>query len=149
MPVLYNIIQHAHSGMRYVVLVLLIAAILKAFSKRRGGSVYPGKDGLALMAFISTHIQLLLGLILYLWLSPYVKFEEGIMADRVTRFFTVEHFMGMLIAIGLINFGYMRAKRQAELNKGWKTISLFYFIGLVLIVISIPWPFRDLGAGWF
>jgi len=150
--IFYNIIDRAHSGLRWVVLALLIAAILRALSKRRGGSLYPGKDQVALFAFVSTHIQLLLGLILYLFLSPYVRFEGGmgaIMGDTITRFYTVEHLVGMLVAIAVITIGYLRAKRQTGLNKGWKTIGNYYLIGLIIILLSIPWPFRNLGAGWF
>ncbi|OAV43283.1 cytochrome B [Lewinella sp. 4G2] len=149
MDILYTAIQHAHSGLRWVVLILLVAAIIKAASKRRGGSVYPGKDSLALFAFISTHIQLLLGLVLYLWLSPKFKFDGDTMSNAVSRFYAVEHLVGMLFGIALITAGYIRAKKQAELNKGWKTIGTFYLFGLLVIVASIPWPFRELGAGWF
>lgn len=149
MEVLYTALQHAHSGLRWVVLALLIAAIVKAGGKRRGGSVYPGKDKLALFAMISVHVQLILGLVLYLWLSPKVNFEGNIMGDSMTRFYTVEHLVGMLIGIALVTIGYSRAKRQAELNKGWKSIGTFYLIGLLVILASIPWPFRNLGAGWF
>lgn len=148
----YNILQHAHSGLRYVVLGLLLAAIFHAFSKRRGGSLYPGKDKLALYGFMATHIQLLLGLLLYYVFSPLVRFEGGmkaIMGDAVTRFYTVEHLTGMFIAIAFITVGYLRAKKQAELNKGWKTIGVFYTLGLIVMVLSIPWPFRNLGAGWY
>ena len=81
MDTLYNILKHAHSGLRWVVLFLLLAAIANAFSKRRGGSVYPGKEKLALYALISVHIQLILGLVLYLWLSPLVSFEGEIMSN--------------------------------------------------------------------
>ncbi len=151
MDVLYTIVKHSHSGLRWVVLILLVAAIVNAFSKRSGGTVYPGKDKLALFAFISTHIQLLLGLLLWLFLSPYALAYDGddIMANKIVRFYTVEHFIGMLLAVILITMGYVRAKKQAELNRGWKTIGVYYLIGLVLIVLSIPWPFRGLGAGWF
>ncbi|THH39363.1 cytochrome B [Neolewinella litorea] len=150
MGVLYTAVQHAHSGLRWVVLILLIAAIGRALSRRKGGTVYPGKDKLALFGLISVHIQLLLGLALYLWLSPYVRFEGDIMGDPQLRFYTVEHFAGMIIAIILITIGYSRAKRQAELNKGWKTIALFYSIGLLIILLSIPWPWREgLMGGWF
>ena len=148
MEYLYVGIQHLHSALRWVVLILLVAAIFNAFAKRRGGSVYPGKDKLALFAFISTHLQLLLGLILYLFLSPYVMFNEDTMADAQTRFYTVEHFAGMILAIVIITIGYVRAKRQVELNKGWKTIGVFYLIGLLIIIASIPWPFRGLQGGW-
>ncbi len=152
MTILYTILQHAHSGLRYVVIALLLLAILRAFRKRSGGSLYEGKDKLALYAFIATHVQLLLGLVLYFGLSPLVRLEGGmkaIMGDSVTRFYTVEHLTGMLIAIALITIGYIKAKKQVELNKGWKTIGVFYSLGLLLIMLSIPWPFRNLGAGWF
>lgn len=149
MEVLYTALKHSHSGLRWVVLILLILAIINAAGKRRGGSVYPGKDKLALFAMISVHIQLLLGLVLYLWLSPLVSFEGDIMGSKVTRFYTVEHLVGMILGIALVTIGYSKAKRQAELNKGWKTISTFYLLGLIVILASIPWPFRNLGAGWF
>jgi len=150
MDILYTAIKHSHSGLRWVVLVLLVAAIVKAFGKRRGGSVYPGKDKLALFAMISVHVQLILGLLLYLWLSPLVSFEGNVMGDSLQRFYTVEHLTGMLIGIALVTIGYSKAKRQAELNAGWKSISLWYFLGLLLILISIPWPFREgLNGAWF
>lgn len=149
MGVLYTAVQHAHSGMRWIVLILLVAAIARGFARRRKGSVYPGKDKLALFGMIAVHIQLLLGLVLYFWLSPYVRFDGEIMGDKLLRFYTVEHITGMLIAIGLITFGYSKAKRQAELNKGWKTVAVFYGIGLVVILLSIPWPGRGLQGGWF
>ena len=116
MDVLYTAVQHAHSGLRWVVLILLIAAIVKAAGKRRGGSVYPGKDSLALFAFISVHLQLLLGLVLYLWLSPYVKFDGETMSNAITRFYTVEHFVGMIIAIAIITIGYIRAKKTSRVE---------------------------------
>lgn len=149
MEYVYLAAKHAHSGLRWVVLVLLILTIVNAFGKRSGGTVYPPKNKLALFGLISVHVQLLLGLVLYLFLSPKVSFESGTMSDAVTRLYTVEHFIGMIIGIVLITVGYSKAKRQAGINKGWKTVGVFYLIGLVVILASIPWPFRDLGAGWF
>lgn len=146
---MYAAIDHAHSGLRYVVLALLIAAIVQALSKRRSGEAYPEKNKIALYAFMATHIQLLLGLVLYLWLSPKVRFDSEVMADSVGRFYTVEHITGMIIGIALITVGYIKAKRQAGINKGWKTIAVYYGIGLLVILAMIPWPFRELGAGWF
>ncbi|PHI21064.1 cytochrome B [Lewinellaceae bacterium SD302] len=150
--ILYTALKHSHSGLRWILLILLILSIFKAFSKRKGGSVYPGKDSLFLATFIVTHVQFLIGIILYVFLSPYVSFEGGmgnIMGDSVIRFFTVEHIVGMFLAVILITMGHVRAKKQAELNKGWKTVGVYYLLGLLLILISIPWPFRGLGTGWF
>lgn len=143
-----NILQHAHSGMRWVVLVLLILAIVGAFRKWRSNQPYQESDRkLALFAFIATHVQLLLGLILY-FKSPFVQFASGVMKDSILRFYTVEHITMMLIAIALITIGYSRAKKKATDQEKHKTTFWFYFIGLVLILASIPWPFRSLGGGW-
>jgi hypothetical protein len=149
MNILYTAVQHAHSGLRWVVLVLLIATIVNAFGKRSGGTVYPVKNKLALFGLISVHVQLILGLVLYFFLSPLVSFEEGATSNVITRFYTVEHLVGMLLGIILVTVGYSKAKRQAGINKGWKTVGVFYLLGLLVIVASIPWPFRNLGAGWF
>ena len=80
-----------------------------------------------------------------------VRFSEmgDVMGNSVLRFYTVEHITMMLIAIVLITMGYSKAKRQTEQARGHKTIFTFYLIGLVLILVSIPWPFRGLGAAWF
>jgi hypothetical protein len=45
--------------------------------------------------------------------------------------------------------GYSKAKKKAEDSQKFKTTFWYYLIGLVLILVSIPWPFRGLGAGWF
>ena len=141
----YNILVHAHSGLRYVVLLLLIAAVADGFRRSEAGSE---KNKLALFALIFTHLQLVLGLILY-FISPKVQFAGEVMKDAVLRFYTVEHISLMLIAVVLITVGYSRGKKLLPAAAGYRRTAFFYLIGLVLILISIPWPFRNLGAGWF
>ena len=71
------------------------------------------------------------------------------MGDTAMRFFAVEHISMMLIAAVLITIGYSKGKRQAAPAK-YKTLFWFNLIGLVLVLASIPWPFRaGLGGGWF
>jgi uncharacterized membrane protein YwaF len=76
---------------------------------------------------------------------------EGWMTEKtgVLRFYGMEHILLMIIAIILVTIGHAKAKRASEPSKKHKTILLFYAIGLILIIASIPWPFRQLGAGWF
>lgn len=146
---MYQILKHAHSGLRWIVLALLIAAIVVAWQKWQKKETYePKKQRLALFALIVSHLQLLLGLILY-FISPMVQFGSETMGDSVLRFYTVEHTTGMALALALITIGYSRAKRRAPAAGGYKTLATFYLLGLLLILISIPWPFRGLGAGWF
>ncbi|TDB60060.1 cytochrome B [Arundinibacter roseus] len=138
-----NILVHAHSGLRYVVLALLIAAIGSAYSKWQQND---GNDNkLYSFALISAHIQLLIGLILYV-MSPKVDFS--MMADKLYRFYTVEHSLMMIVALVLITVGRVRS-RKAVAGLKHRTILFYYGMALILILISIPWPFRNLGAGWF
>ena len=146
---MYPILVHAHSGLRWLVLVFLILAIVTAARKQNGSATYGASDKrVSLLALIFTHVQLILGLILY-FISPKVVFSAETMGNTMMRFYTVEHITIMLLAIALITIGYSRAKRQPADNQKIKTTFRFYLIGLILILISIPWPFRNLGAGWF
>ena len=144
---LYQILDRAHSGFRWVVLLLLLAAIFSAFQTWQSGRA--GASKMSFYAMTAVHIQLLGGLILY-FISPYVKFEGGVMKDAVARFYTVEHISMMLIAVALITIGYSKAKRAAGDAARGKTTFWYYLIGLVVILAAIPWPFRSgLGGNWY
>ncbi|WP_044198889.1 hypothetical protein [Dyadobacter tibetensis] len=138
-----NMLIHAHSGLRYVVLALLIAAIFVAYSKWKSND--HGDSKLYLFAMIAAHTQLLIGLILFS-MSPKVDFS--MMSDAMYRFFSVEHTTMMLIALVLITMGRVRSKKLEGAPKH-RTVLYFYTLGLILIIVGIPWPFRNLGAGWF
>lgn len=146
---MYQILKHAHSGLRWIVLALLLAAIFTAWQNwQKKKSYEPKEQRLALFALIVSHLQLLLGLVLY-FISPLVQFSSETMSNPGMRFFTVEHITGMALGLVLITMGYSRAKRQAPDAKGFKTLATFYLLGLLLILISIPWPFRGFGTGLF
>lgn len=146
---MYQILQSAHSGLRWVVLVLLLAAVVFSLIKWLGDKPFSTTHRkLAMFGMISTHIQFLLGLVLW-FISPKVNFSMSAMKDAASRFFLVEHTLGMLIAIVLITIGYSKAKRQLP-EASSKTIFWFYAIALFIIIGSIPWPFRaELGGSWF
>jgi uncharacterized membrane protein len=144
---MYPGLVHAHSGLRWIVLILLLAAVAVAIGKWQGRSGYTeGNRKLYLFTLIAVHTQLLIGLVLY-FISPKVDF--GLISEKLYRFYTVEHTAGMLIAIVLITIGYSRSKRATDAVKKQRLVGIFYSLGLVLILASIPWPFRIPGAGWF
>ena len=146
---LYNILVHAHSGLRWIVLILLLVAVFTAFRKWQGRDDYTtGDNKLYLWALIAVHTQVLLGLIMY-FMSPKVQFDASYFSDKVYRFFTVEHIAGMLIAAVLITIGRSRSRRMSGAIHKHKTVFIFFLLGLVLILASIPWPFRIPGSNWF
>jgi hypothetical protein len=141
-----DILKHAHSGLRWVVLILMLLAIVNSLISRN----YEKKHKMInLFAMISLHTQLLIGLGLY-FISPRVQFFEGWMKEAAYRFYGMEHFLGMIIAIVLVTIGRKMAEKQSTDIDKHKKIRTFYTIALVIIIASIPWPFRTaLGGEWF
>lgn len=142
-----SILNHAHSGLRWVVLILLILAIANAFTAK----TYEKKHKMInLFALITVHTQLLTGLVQYFLTSSKTNFSSGWMKVEMYRFYGMEHLVGMLIAIVLITMGYSKSKKAVTDAEKFKKIKVFYLIGLILILASIPWPFRTaLGGSWF
>lgn len=146
---MYEILKSAHSGLRWLVLATLIIAIVNSIGKTKGGITYTNKDKRkALFALIFMHIQFLLGAVLY-FISDKVQFTAASMKNSVLRFFLVEHSVMMVLAVVLITVGYSKAKRTTMDGKKFKSILLYYLIGLLIILAVIPWPFRDLGGSWY
>lgn len=143
-----DILVKSHSGLRWVALILLLAAIFNALASRGKGK-YEKKDKmLNLFAMIVLHIQLLIGLVLY-FTSPKVMFIQGWMKMKPLRFFGLEHLLIMVIAIAVITIGRKKAEKASMIGKKHSIIFNWYTIGLILILAGIPWPFRGFGTGWF
>ena len=147
-------LTHLHSSFRYVVLLLLVLAIIDAVISIAGDKTYRKQSKmLALFALIFSHIQLLMGSVLYFLgnRGAFASLLEGAstMSNPEARFFAVEHMLAMIVAIALITVGYSRSKKQEVDKKKYASILMFYSIALLLIFVMIPWPFmKDFGR-WF
>jgi hypothetical protein len=142
-----NGLIHAHSGLRWIALVLLLISVVNAFSKKRKNSFTQSDKKLYLFTLISIHLQLVIGLVLY-FISPLVNFAH-LFDNKILRFFGMEHALGMLIAITLFTIGYIKSKSATEPNKKHSIVATYFLIALLLILIMVPWPFRNFGNGWF
>lgn len=148
---MYNSVLHLHSGIRWILLFLLVAAILNSYASWKADKNFSGKNKmLALFTFIFSHLQLTIGLIMYFWdARNKVSFASGMMKDSALRFYTIEHLTMMILAIALITFGYLRAKKETGDRAKHRKIFVWYSIAFLVILAAIPWPFRIAGAGWF
>jgi len=146
---MYNALLHSHSGLRWIALILIIVAIFNAVKSQNSGQYLKKDKMINLFAMIFMHIQLLIGLGLY-FISPKVTFVDGWMKDGMTRFFGLEHILLMIIAIAIITMGRSKAEKKLKGSRDkHRKIMISYSIALILILASIPWPFREnLGAGW-
>jgi len=113
---------------------LLLIAIIRAWADWLGKKEYnEGQRKLNLFAMISVHTQLLIGLVLY-FLSPFVQFNSETMKVHDTRYWTVEHITGMLIAVVLITIGHSRSKKAATPEGKHKAIATFYTIAVLVVL---------------
>jgi len=77
-----SILTHAHSGLRWVALILLLLAIVNAFTSK----TYEKKHKLInLFAMVTLHTQLLIGLVQYFVTSQKVQFIDGWMKNPLLR----------------------------------------------------------------
>ena len=152
---MYQGMLHLHSFLRWVILILLLVAVVKSImDKNKPFTAGHRKSGLFLM--ITADVMLLVGL--YQWFdgpwglkSIQTNGFGNVMKSPPLRFFAVEHLVGMLAAIILIHMGYSFTKKNVPDARKHKRVLLYFGLALLIILISIPWPFRAVGAGrsWF
>ncbi|WP_062053986.1 hypothetical protein [Aquimarina longa] len=146
---MYQTIQIVHSYWAYLVVIIVtlstINALIGFFTKRE----YTPKDfRISLFALIVTHIQLLIGIIIF-FVSPFVVWFSGthkmgeIMKDATLRLYNVEHPTVMILTIVFITMGYSKHKKKLTSTPKLKTLAIFYTIALILMLSRIPW------ANWF
>jgi hypothetical protein len=124
-------------------LVLIFAVLLLV---RVGRSQAWGREQDRLQAMFTgvVDLQMLLGVILYAFLSPATQeaFKDMAFAMRngPLRFWAVEHLTGMIVAVALAHVGRALARKSTDPATKPRRALLFTSLSLVVMVLSIPWP---------
>lgn len=136
---MYEIIQKAHSGFAYLALLALIIAVVNSlvglFSKKEFS---PLDRKIAIITLSLIHTQLLIGAVVW-FISPLGMASLGQMKDAALRLTSLEHPITNIIAIILITVGWVKHKKLITSVSKFKTFSIYYGLGLVLILSKIPW----------
>lgn len=145
---MYQTVQFIHSYWAYLVVIMLIIATFNALIGYFSNKEYTANSfRISLFTLIVSHIQLLIGLVLY-FVAPYFKmFGEvgmgGVMKDSTLRLYNVEHPLIMILAIVFITIGYSKHKKKLTSKPKFKILSIFYTLALILVLSRIPW------SAWF
>lgn len=140
-----DLMLFAHSWLRWLVLLAMLMAVARAaggVSTRRPWT--PVDDRAGMLTTVSLDLQLLIGIVLYGFLSPvttsaFVDMAAAMRAAPI-RFFTVEHPVGMIVAIALAHVGRVRVRKAATSEAKHKTALIFFGLALLVLLLSIPWP---------
>ncbi|UYQ91137.1 hypothetical protein MKQ68_13645 [Chitinophaga horti] len=150
---MYFTLLSLHSINRWLVLISLLAAIAAAANGYLAKRKFSGMDNtLRHVTATIAHIQLMLGSVLYFF-SPIVKLNSSAITDstiaRDHTFFSLIHAGLMIVAAVVITIGSAMAKRVELDQQKYKTILTWFSIGLLIILVAIPWPFSPLAKRSF
>lgn len=140
----YTVVLALHNLIRWLILIVGVFALARAYGGWLGRREWANVDRVAGMVFSSAlDIQLLLGLWLYLFLSPLTTtaFENfgNAMKSSGLRFFAVEHLAMMVLAIVFGHLGSMLSKRAGEAVKKHRAAAIWFTLAFVAILAAIPW----------
>ncbi len=144
---MYDILKVSHNGLRWVLLALLLFVIVRSWLGFAQKSTYGKLDNATGGALVGlSHLQLLIGFILYFGLSPITQaaFADfgAAMKDPTLRLYAVEHISTMLIAVILIQVGRIFSKKATEDARKFRVMAVFTTFALLLMASRMPnWNF--------
>ncbi len=140
-----SIMISAHSILRWAVLLFGFYTITKSARGIVYKQEYTSNHNLAATLFTaSVHLQVVIGLLLYVargWAGSLSKMDATL-GNATSRFWAVEHLVGMLLAAIVIQIGRNKSKKATELAEKHKISIIFFSLGLLIILAMIPWPFK-------
>ena len=135
-----NIIFHAHSGLRWLILLGVILIIVRSLTGLVSNGAYTKFDKIVGSATVGImDLQLLLGIVLYFGYSAYTMSLSFNMSNSEERFWSVEHLALMVMAIGLAHVGKVKAGKAITDKSKFKTQAIFFTISFLLMILAIPW----------
>ncbi len=148
---MYEAFLKTHSYLRWVVLILALITVVKyLIGWLQKKSFTASENKISLFYSIAMDIQLIVGLVLYLFLSPITNSFHIDMKDTFSRFWGMEHITMMILSVALVHIGRVVVKKAktdaARFSKG----TIYFLLSLLIMLVSIPWPFLEIiGRSWF
>lgn len=145
---MYTAVLLVHSWVRWVALVAAIGAVFAAVRRQDATA-----GRWSLIAVTAIDIQMLLGLLLYLAISPnmqeILKNFGAAMKDPVARFWAVEHISMMFGAVIAAHAGRALARKAITNEAKRKRVLIAFSIASLFMIVGMPWPGRPGGRPLF
>lgn len=151
---MYTAVLFLHSLLRWVALATGANVLFRSSTGLSAGRSFEKADKLSALFFvICMDLQLTLGVLLHLGLSPLTRGGMANMAaamkNRGIRYFLVEHPVLMLAAVVMAHLGWALCKRAPDAAQKFRRLRTYAVLALVLLLCGIPWPFlAGIGRDW-
>jgi Na+-driven multidrug efflux pump len=151
---MYELVLIVHSWLRWFAIIAGVVATVSALSGRSFGDARDHRaDKWGLMLMIALDLQLLLGLLLYLAISPTTRaiFNDfgAAMRDPVARFWAVEHVSTMILAVAIAHVGRVLARRAKTARAQRMRSAICFGLATILMIAGTPWPGMRAGRPLF
>jgi len=134
-----------HSLFRWLVVIAALAAAVRAFAGLSGRLTWTRLDDrLGFFYTLALDVQVLIGVLLYVF-SPLIHQAladlGAAVKDGATLFFTLFHWLLVLVAVALAHIGRRRARKASGDAARFRTAALFFGLSILVLLVAIPWPF--------
>ncbi len=151
---IYGVFNTLHSILRWLIVLAALFVLIRAItgiSFKRGWMKMDDRAGMWYTIILD--VQVLIGIILYFFLSPTTKIAlqnfGAAMGNPVMRFFAVEHVAGMLIGVVVAHVGRSLARKAPSNIQKHRRSAIWTVVSLLIVLASIPWPFLSYGRPLF
>ena len=150
---MYTLVLTLHSWLRWIALVAGVAATVTAFADRSNTGSQGRADMWGLVLMMTLDIQMLLGLLLYLVLSPFtadaMRDFGAAMKNAPLRFIAVEHVTLMVVSVVLVHVGRVLARKAPTADARRSRMFICFGLATLLMLLAIPWPGMAAGRPLF
>ncbi len=141
---MYSAVLSIHNIIRWIALILGILAAVRAYLGWFGNREWTVKDRKIGSYFtIAMDVQLLLGLLLYIFLSPTTRtaFQDFGAAMQVgdLRFFVLEHPFFMVLAVVFAHLGSILSRKAEQTNAKFRRAAIWFSLSVLAILLGMPW----------
>lgn len=147
---MYNLFLILHSWLRWVAIAAGVGATAAATGASQSGS---SGQRAGLFFMIAMDLQMLIGLLLYVFLSPNTAaiFRDfgAAMRDPVARFWAVEHITMMILAVVLAHVGRVLARKAKTPGSARLRQLICFALSTLLMIAGTPWPGTRAGRPFF
>lgn len=145
---MYQFLLFCHSNLRWLMLLFVLFAIYKAYVGYSQGKVFSKSDNtVKSLGVILGHTQMVVGLLIYME-SPFTMYFWSNIGENIKNFdiafIGLYHPLLMLVSVVLLTMGSAISKKKETDYEKFKTIFKWFVISLVIVLVSIPWPFYSL-----
>lgn len=139
---MYPTLVAIHNILRWVVVILAVLALFRAYTGWLGRRSWTPSDRMAGSFFaISLDIQVLLGLLIYFigpWFNLLTGSDAGQMSSEV-RFFAMEHILMMIVALVVAHVGLVLARKASTDTLKFRRMAIWLTLAALIVLAGIPW----------